>query len=104
MLQPLTRDTSPAAEARQIAFFRQRQPHERLAITCDLTAFAVASSQAAIRRAHPDLDALAHARLFAALSFGPDYAARIRQPPSIEGSMSIPAALLPVTRAFTQFH
>lgn len=102
MLRPLARDTAPAAEARQIAFFQQRQPHERLAITFDLTAFSVASSRDAIRRAHPELDALEQARLFAALQFGSDYAARIRQPPSIEGTMSIPLALLPVTRTFTQ--
>ncbi len=55
MLRPLARDTAPAAEARHIAFFQQRQPHERLAITFDLTAFSVASSRDAIRRAHPSL-------------------------------------------------
>lgn len=104
MPRPLARDTALAAEARQIAFFQQRQPHERLAITFDLTAFSVASSRAGIRRAHPELDALEQARLFAALQFGSDYAARIRQPPTIEGSMSILAALLPVTRMFTQLH
>ena len=102
MQQPLARDTAPAAEARQIAFFQQRQPHERLAITFDLTAFAVASSRDAIRRAHPELDALEQARLFAALQFGPEFAARVRQPPTVEGSMSIPAALLPLTRTFQQ--
>lgn len=102
MPQPLARDTAPAAEAHQIAFFQQRQPHERLALMCELTAFAVASSRAAIRRAHPELDALAQARLFATLQFGPDHAARVRQPPTIEGQMSIPAALVPITRTFTQ--
>lgn len=103
MLQPLARDTAPSAEGRQIAFFQQRQPHERLAITFDLTAFAIASSRDAIRRANPELDALERARLFALLQFGPAYAARVRHPPTIEGIMSVPAALLPVTRLFTQF-
>ena len=102
MPQPLARDTSLAAEARQIAFFQQRLPHERLAITFDLTAFAVASSRAAIRRAHPHLNALEQARLFASLCFGPEYAARVQQPPTIEGIMSIPAALLPIARVFHQ--
>jgi hypothetical protein len=102
MPQPLAHDTTLAAEARQIAFFQQRQPADRLAMMCELTAFAVASSREAIRRAHPELDALAQARLFVALQFGPDHAAHVRQPPTIEGSMSIPAALLPITRTFTQ--
>lgn len=102
MAQPLARDTAPAAEARQLAFFQQRQPHERLAIMCELTAFAFASSRAAIRKAHPELSALEHARLVASLQFGPTYATRVRQPPTIEGYMSIPAALLPITRMFEQ--
>ena len=101
MIQPLARDTAPAAEARQIAFFQQRQPHERMAITFDLTAFAVASSRDAIRRAYPKLDTLEQARLFAALQFGPTYSSRVREVPTIEGSMSIPSALLPVARVFT---
>jgi hypothetical protein len=102
MPQPLARDTSPGAEARQIAFFQQRQPHERLAIVFDLTAFAVASARAAIRRAHPQLSPLEQARLAASLWFGPEYAVRVRQPPTIEGIMSISAALLPITRVFQQ--
>lgn len=104
MPQPLAGDTSPSAEGRQIAFFRQRQPHERLAIVFDLTAFASASSREAIRRAHPQLSPLEHARLAASLWFGPEYAARVRQPPTVEGIMSIPAALLPITRVFGQLH
>jgi hypothetical protein len=98
MSQPLARDTSPAAEARQIAFFQQRLPHERLAITFDLTAFAVALARDGIRRTHPQLSLLDQTRLAAALWFGPEAAARVQQPPTIEGAMSIPAALLPVTR------
>lgn len=33
---PLACDTSPGAEAQQIAFFQQRRPHERLAIVSAL--------------------------------------------------------------------
>jgi hypothetical protein len=102
MRQPLARDTAPAAEQRQILFFQQRQPRERLAITFDLIAFAVAMSRAAIRKAHPELDALEQARLFATLQYGPAYATRVRQAPTIEGVMSIPLALLPVTRILSQ--
>ena len=50
MRQPLARDTAPAAEARQVAFFQQRLPTERLAMLFDLTAFA-RSLRDAIRRA-----------------------------------------------------
>lgn len=100
-MQPLARDTAPAAEARQIALFQQRPPHERIARTCDLTAFAVASSRAAIRRAHPDLSEIDQARMVALLQYGPQLAARVRQPPTMEGIMSIPAALMPVARALT---
>lgn len=102
MPQPLARDTSASAEGRQIAFFRQRQPHERLAIVFDLTAFAFASSREAIRRAHPQLSPLEQARLAASLWFGPEYAARVSQPPTIEGITLIPAALLPITRVLEQ--
>ena len=62
MPYPLARDTAPAAEARQIAFFQQRPPAERLRITCELTAFAFASSRAAVQRLHPHLGPLARAR------------------------------------------
>ena len=103
MPQPLARDTSLAAEARQIAFFRGRQPAERLAATFDLTAFAVALAHDGLRRARPELNDLEHARLAASLWFGPDYAARICQPPTIEGAMSIPSALLPVVHVLQQF-
>ncbi len=102
MPQPLARDTSAAAEARQIALFRAQQPHERLVAAFDLTAFAVALARDGLRRAHPELSALDLARLAASLWFGPDYAARIRQPPTIEGALSIPAALLPVVRTLQQ--
>jgi len=102
MPQPLAQDTSPSAEARQIAFFQQRLPSERLAIVFDLTAFVFASAHTAIRRAHPDLNPLEHARLAAALWFGPEYAPRVQHPPTMEGSMSIPAALLPIARVFQQ--
>ena len=103
-MQTLARDTAPAAEARQIALFQQRQPWERIALTCELTAFTVASSRAAIRRAHPGLDAIALARRFSALQYGPTIAARVRQPPTVEGIISIPSALLPVASAFSQLH
>lgn len=79
----------------------RRQPMEaRLAHTCELTAFTLAAARAGIRRAHPQLDALSQARLLAAVQFGDAYAAQVQQPPTIEGAMSIPAALLPVTRTF----
>jgi hypothetical protein len=102
MRQPLARDTALAVEARQTAFFRQRVPTERLAMLFDLTAFAMSSSRDAIRRARPELSPLDQARLFAELLFGPKYAARVRSSPSIEGTMAIPAAILPVTRVFVQ--
>lgn len=70
----------------------------------ELTAFAVASSRAAIRRSHPDLAPLDHARLFAELLFGPSYSARVRQPPTIEGVMAIPSAILPIARTFVELH
>lgn len=104
MPQPLALDTSLAAEARQIAFFRQQSPSERLAQVFALTAFAVAASRAAIRRAHPDLDALAQARLLTALQFDPDRAMQVRRPPTLEGAMSIPSAILPVVQVFNQLH
>ena len=102
MPQPLARDTSPSAEARQIAFFRQREPHERLAIVFDLTAFAFASARDGIRRAHPQLSPLEQARMAASLWFGPEYARRVRQAPTVEGIMSIPSALLPIARVLEQ--
>jgi hypothetical protein len=100
-MQPLAHDTGPAAEARQIAFFQQRSPSDRLALLFDLSAFALAASREAIRRAHPHLDTLAQARFLATHLFGPARAAQIQRVPSLEGSMSIPAAILPVVAAFT---
>lgn len=104
MPQPLARDTSPVAEARQIAFFRARSPGYRLAAAFDLTSFAVALARDGLRRAHPGLNALEQSRLAAALWFGEQYAARVRQPPTIEGTMSIPSALLPVVRILHQLN
>jgi len=99
-MQPLATDTAPAAEARQIAFFQQRSPSERLALMFDLSAFALAASRDAIRRAHPHLDSLAQAQFLAALQFGTTHAAQIQRAPSVEGAMSIPAAILPVITTF----
>jgi hypothetical protein len=100
-MQTLARDTSLAAEARQIAFFQQRSPSDRLALMFDLSAFALAASRDAICRANPQLDTLAQARFLAMHLFGPARAAQIQRAPSIEGPMSIPAAILPVIAAFT---
>ncbi|KAB8140758.1 hypothetical protein F8S13_22410 [Chloroflexia bacterium SDU3-3] len=86
MPHPLAYDTSPAAEARQIAFFQQRTPTERLGISCELTAFAFVYSRAAVRRLHPHLDPLAQERRFAQLAYGPAHADRLLQAPTIEGS------------------
>lgn len=102
MPQPLALDTPPSAEARQIAFFQQRAPHERMALMFDLVAFLTATSREAIRRANPTLSKLEQARLFGALQFGAEYATRVCQYPTIEGTMAIPAALLPITRMFQQ--
>jgi hypothetical protein len=99
--QPLAADTTPAAEARQLAFFRQRGPRERLALTFELIAFARAASRSAIRRAHPHLDALEQARLLLTVQFGTERAANLRRAPDQEGPMSIPAAILPVVQALT---
>lgn len=104
MRQPLARDTTLAAEARQIAHFQQQIPSARLATLFDLTAFTMASSREAIRRARPELSPLEQARLFAELLFGPSYVSRVRHSPTIEGTMAIPAAILPVARAFLQLH
>ena len=101
-MQTLTRDTTPAAEARQISILQQRQPHERIALTCELTAFSVASSLNALRRAHPQWTALDLARLFASLQYGDTIAERIQQAPTIEGIMSIPSALRLITHVFAQ--
>jgi hypothetical protein len=100
-MQPLAQDTAPAAEAWQIAFFQQRSPSDRLALMFDLSAFALAASRDAIRRARPHLDTLAQARFLATHLFGPAHAAQIQRAPNIEGPMSIPAAILPVVAAFT---
>jgi hypothetical protein len=99
-MQPLAHDTPPAAEARQIAVLQQRSPSERLALMFDLSAFALAASRAAIRRAHPHLDPLTQARLLAELQFGLAHAAQVLRPPTVEGAMSIPAAILPVVAAY----
>jgi hypothetical protein len=99
--QPPAADTAPAAEARQLAFFRRRGPRERLALTFELIAFARAASRAAIRRANPHLDALEQARLLVTLQFGTDRAAHLRRAPDAEGPMSIPTAILPVVQAHT---
>jgi hypothetical protein len=101
-MHPLARDTLPASEARQIALLQQRSPGERLALMFDLSAFALAASRAAIRRAHPHLDPLAQARFLAELQFGPARAAQVLRVPSVEGVMSIPTAILPVVAAFDQ--
>src|SRR5689334_1811528 len=101
-MQSLARDTARAAEARQIAFFQQQSPSERLALMFDLSAFAIAASRAAIRRAHPGLDALAQARLLATLQFGALGAAQVQRAPSMEGTMSIPAAILPVAAVYNR--
>ena len=101
-MQPLTQDTPPAAEARQIAILQQRSATERLALMFDLSAFALAASRAALRRAHPHLDSLGQARLLAELQFGPARAAQVLRAPTAEGSMSIPAAILPVVAAYDQ--
>ena len=102
MPRPLAPDTSPAAEARQIDFFRQRTPEERLALTLDLIAFALAVSRDAIRRAHPDLSPLEHARLLAALLFGAERAVQVQRAPQLEGIVAIPSAILPVVHVFEQ--
>ena len=104
MAQPLARDLSPAAEAVQVAALCRQRAEARLTHACELTAFIMAAARAGIRRAHPHLDALAQARLLAAVQFGDEYAARVQQPPTIEGSMSIPAAILPVVRSFQQLN
>ena len=98
----LAADTTPAAEAHQIAFFRQRTPSERLALMFDLIAFTVAASREAIRRANPQLDPLAQARLLAAYLFGAPRAEQIKCAPNLEGAMTIPIALSPVIARFTQ--
>ncbi len=102
MSQPLALDTTPSAETRQIEFFRARTPETRLALAFELTAFAVAASRAAIRRAHPHLSELEHARLLVALQFDPQRAAQIRRAPSLEGTVAFPAAIIPVADAFDQ--
>jgi hypothetical protein len=101
-MHPLAKDTAPAAEARQIAALQQRSPSERLALMFDLSAFALAASRAAIRRAHPQLDLLAQARMLAELQFGPARAAQVLRAPTMEGAMSIPAAILPVVAIYDQ--
>src|SRR5262245_53526957 len=101
-MQALARDTSPDAEARQIAIVRRRSPGERLALMFDLSAFALAASRAAIRRAHPQLDLLAQAQLLAELQFGSAHAAQVLRAPTLEGAMSIPAAILPVVAIYDQ--
>ena len=103
-MQPLAQDTPLAAEAHQLAVLRQRSPSERLALLFDLSAFALAASRAAIRRAHPHLDPLARARLLAELQFGPARAAQIMRAPTMEGPMSIPAAILPIVTAYDRLH
>jgi hypothetical protein len=101
-MQPLAQDTSLAAEARQIAILQQRSATERLALMFDLSAFALAAARAAIRRAHAHLDSLAQARLLAELQFGSARAAQVLRAPTVEGAMSIPAAILPVIAAYDQ--
>src|SRR5262249_51775106 len=98
----LAADTSHAAEARQIAFFQRRSPSERLALLFDLNAFTIASSRAAIRRAHPHLDPLEQARLLATYLFDPRRTAQVQRAPSVEGPMSILAALLPIVTTFAR--
>jgi hypothetical protein len=102
MSQPLALDTTPSAERRQIEFFRTRTPEHRLGLAFELTAFAVAASRAAIRRAHPHLTELERARLLVALQFDAQRAAQICRVPSLEGSMAFPAAIVPVADAFDQ--
>src|SRR5262245_22980406 len=99
-MEALAPDTPLTAEARQIAILRQRSVCERLALMFDLSAFALAASRAAIRRTHPHLDPLGQARLLAELQFGPAAAAQVLCAPSVEGVMSIPAAIQPVVVAY----
>ena len=102
MPEPLALDTPLPAEARQIALFRERTEEERLALMFELCAFALAASRSAIRRAHPDLPPIEQARLLTALLFGADRARQVQRVPSVEGAMTIPAAILPVAEVFEQ--
>lgn len=102
MPQPLALDTSPASENRQIEFFRSRTREQRLELTFEMTAFAVASSRAAIRRAFPHLSELECARLLVALQFNQQTATQLRCAPFLEGTVAFPAAILPVVESFDE--
>lgn len=94
--QLLARDTTRTAEAHQIAGFRDLTPSERLQATFELCGWAMAAARDAIRRAQPELSVLQQAQLLYGLQFGTERADQVRQLPSVEGPMSIPAAIMPV--------
>ncbi len=104
MAEPLALDTTPEAEARQVALLRNRTPEERLRMACELSASAMAMSRAAIANAQPRLSKLEQARLLYGLQFGEQRAAQVRQPPSIAEAMSIAAAVLPLVAVFEHLH
>lgn len=96
---PLARDTSPDAEARQIAIFRAIAPAARLEAACDLTAFAVALAWDGLARRHPAMSEVERTRLFVAARFGDEIAAHVRKAPTLRDDSATLAATLPVAAA-----
>lgn len=102
--QPLALDTTPTAEARQIAGFRHLTPEARLQAAFELCGWAMAAARDAIRRAQPALSPLQQARLLYGLQFGTERAHQVRRTPDVEGPMSIPAAITPVVDVLDRLH
>jgi hypothetical protein len=73
---PLTADTSPEIERRQIEGWRQMSPAQKAETVIALTSMAFDMTLAGIRHRHPDESDRDHRRRLAILLHGPDVARR----------------------------
>jgi hypothetical protein len=73
---PLTLDTSPDIERRQVESWRQMSAAQKAATVTGLTRAAYALTSAGVRQRHPDASSREHFLLVAVIVLGPDLARR----------------------------
>lgn len=77
-MRTLSVDTTPEAEAIQIALFRAAGPLRRSSLACSLSGTAIELSRRAIRRSHPAASELEIGLLFITFTYGAELAKRVR--------------------------
>jgi hypothetical protein len=76
MAPPLSLDTSPEVEHRQIERWRDMSPAEKAALVTGLTRAAYEMALAGVRHRHPDASPHEQFLRLAVITLGPDLAAR----------------------------